>query len=83
MRPDIFPQNEDETAEVRFEYERKGKTEQETIRISKRFYADVMAWDPRDFGSIVRNRGFFQRGVIHNIVDESEFTWKVDEEVEH
>lgn len=63
--------------------EAEGKTEQETIRISKRFYADVMAWDPRDFGSIVRNRGFFQRGVIHNIVDESEFTWKVDEEVEH
>ena len=28
LRPDIFPQNEDETAEVRFEYERKGKTEQ-------------------------------------------------------
>lgn len=63
--------------------EAEGKTGQETIQISKKFYADVMAWDARDFGSIVRNRGFFQRGVIHNIVDESEFTWKVDEEVEH
>lgn len=61
----------------------EGKTEQETIQISKKLYADVMSWDPRDFGSIVRNRGFFQRGVIHNIVDESDFTWKVDAEVEH
>ena len=61
----------------------EGKTEQEALRISKKFYVDVMAWDPKDFGSIVRNRGFFQRGVIHNIVDESDFTWKVDAEVEH
>ena len=26
------------------------------------------------------NQGFFQRGVIHNIVDETDFKWKVGEE---
>lgn len=36
-----------------------------------------MIWDAKDFGSIIRNQGFFQRGVIHNIVDETEFHWKV------
>ena len=33
-----------------------------------------------DFGSIIRNQGYFQRGVIHNIVDETDFKWKVGEE---
>lgn len=32
------------------------------------------------FGNIIRNQGYFQRGVIHNIVDETDFKWKVGEE---
>ncbi|MDD4673916.1 MAG: hypothetical protein PHI03_13380 [Bacteroidales bacterium] len=54
--------------------------EQEKIRNSKHLYNGVMLWDANDFGSIVRNQGFFQRGVIHNIVDETDFCWKVGEE---
>lgn len=50
------------------------------INISKKFYNEVMQWTANDFGSIIRNQGFFQRGVIHNIVDETDFRWKVGEE---
>lgn len=57
----------------------EGKVEQEQIRISKRLYNDVMLWDAKDFGSIIRNQGYFQRGIIHNIVDEKDFKWKVGE----
>lgn len=55
-------------------------TKEEQIRISKQLYNNVMSWDANDFGSIIRNQGFFQRGVIHNIVDETDFEWKVGEE---
>lgn len=58
----------------------EGATEQEQIRISKQLYNDVMVWDANDFGSIIRNQGYFQRGIIHNIVDETDFKWKVGEE---
>lgn len=55
----------------------EGTNEEEQIRISKQFYNGVMSWDANDFGSIIRNQGYFQRGVIHNIVDETDFKWKV------
>lgn len=58
----------------------EGETEEKQIKISKQLYNDVMCWDANDFGSIIRNRGYFQRGIIHNIVDETEFKWKVGEE---
>ena len=58
----------------------EGATEEEQIRISKQLYNGVMSWDANDFGSIIRNQGYFQRGVIHNIVDETDFKWKVGEE---
>ena len=58
----------------------EGATIEEQINISKRLYNGVMRWDANDFGSIIRNQGFFQRGVIHNIVDETDFKWKVGEE---
>ena len=45
----------------------EGATEEEQIRISKQLYNGVMSWDANDFGSIIRNQGYFQRGVIHNI----------------
>ncbi len=58
----------------------EGATKEDQIRISKQLYNGVMRWDANDFGSIIRNQGFFQRGIIHNIVDESDFKWKVGEE---
>lgn len=58
----------------------EGAAETEQIRISRQLYNGVMGWDANDFGSIVRNQGYFQRGVIHNIVDETDFKWKVGEE---
>lgn len=61
------------------ELDAEGATEDEQIKLSKRFYNDVMFWDAKDFGSIIRNQGYFQRGVIHNIVDETDFKWKVGE----
>lgn len=60
------------------ELEAKGATEDELIKISKRLYNGVMKMDAKDFGSIIRNQSFFQRGVIHNIVDETDFRWKVE-----
>lgn len=57
----------------------EGATKEEQIKISKQLYNSVMSWDANDFGSIIRNRGYFQRGIIHNIVDETDFKWKVDE----
>ena len=59
------------------ELDAEGITEAEQIKASKHLYNDIMRWDAKDFGSIVRNQGFFQRGVIHNIVDESDFNWRV------
>lgn len=55
-------------------------TEEEQLRISKRLYNSIMGWDVNDFGSIIRNQGYFQRGIIHNIVDETDFKWKVGKE---
>lgn len=73
---------EDLSAKIQYrkansELDAEGATEEEQIRLSKRLYNDVMFWDAKDFGSIVRNQGYFQRGVIHNIVDETDFKWKV------
>lgn len=53
------------------------------IRNSKLLYTEVMGWDAKDFGSIVRNQGYFQRGIIHTIVDEKKFSWDVGEEDEY
>ena len=38
-----------------------------------------MLWEVNDFGSIIKNQYYFQRGVIHNIVDDKEFSWDVGE----
>ncbi|MDO5156788.1 MAG: hypothetical protein Q4D51_12565 [Eubacteriales bacterium] len=57
--------------------------ENEQIKISKHLYNDIMLWNADDFGSIIRNQDFFQHGVIHNIVDDTEFNWKVGDENEH
>lgn len=64
-------------AKATSELDADGTNDTERIKISKKLYNSVMIWDAKDFGSIIRNQGFFQRGVIHNIVDETEFHWKV------
>lgn len=46
-------------------------------RLAKLLYSKVMNWPVNDFGSIIANRDFFQRGVIHNLVDEEKFVWKI------
>lgn len=61
------------------EIDADGADDRERIKISKKLYNGVMQWDANDFGSIVRNQGFFQRGIIHNIVDDTNFKWKVGE----
>lgn len=50
------------------------------IKLSKRLYNTAMRWDAKDFGTIIRNQDFFQHGVIHNIVDQGKFNWKVGDE---
>lgn len=54
----------------------------ERLMNSQQLYLDVMQWDAKDFGSIIRNQGFFQRGVIQNIVDETDFRWEVGEKTD-
>lgn len=53
------------------------------IQHSKLMYNEVMKWDAKDFESIVRNQGYFQRGIIHTIVDANEFNWDVGEKDEY
>jgi len=60
-----------------------GKSDSEKILLSKKLYLDVMQWNATDFGSIINNQSFFQHGVIHDIVDDGNFEWKVGEEDEH
>lgn len=53
------------------------------ITLSKNFYNSVMLWEPIDFESIKRNQDFFQRGIVHNIMDETDLNWKVEKEYEY
>lgn len=78
---------EDLTSKMRYtkessELDADGETIEKKIKISKQLYNKVISWDAKDFGSIIRNQGFFQRGIIHNIVDETDFNWKVGEDYE-
>ena len=63
------------------ERDAKGQSFEKQIDTAQSLYDNVMMWDVCDFGSIIRNQGFFQRGIIHNIVDETDFRWKVGEEI--
>lgn len=62
------------------EIDADGAGDNERIKISKKLYNGVMQWDAKDFGTIIRNQDFFQHGIIHNIVDETDFRWKVGED---
>lgn len=61
----------------------EGKERSEEIMNSKLMYTEAMRWDADDFGSIVRNQGYFQRGIIHTIVDDRKFSWDVGEKNEY
>ena len=65
------------------EIDANGVEDKEKLKISQRLYNDVMQWEANDFGSIIRNQGYFQRGVIHDIVDDKELRWKVGIDDEH
>lgn len=44
---------------------------------SQEMYFDSMAMDATDFKGICHNRSFFQRGVMHIIIDDGNLTWYV------
>lgn len=58
----------------------KGLSLDKKLDESQMLYDTVMMWEAVPFGSIIHNQGFFQRGVVHTIVDETDFKWKVGEE---
>lgn len=51
------------------------------IKESKKFYNSVMGWEASNFGRINPNREFFQKGIIHEIVDSGDFCWDIGEKV--
>lgn len=53
------------------------------LKKSKIMYIEIMGWEIKDYGSIIKNQGFFQRGIIHDIVEEKEFTWNIGEKNEY
>lgn len=75
--------------EKKLKYTKEGKVieagaldRDEQIKHSKLMYTNVMAWDAKDFGSIIRNQEYFQRGIIHTIVDDKKFSWDIGEDNE-
>lgn len=63
--------------------ELEGMNRTEQMRHSKIMYLSIMNWEAKDFGSIIRNQGYFQRGIIHTIVDEKNFSWDLGDNNEH
>lgn len=61
--------------EKKYLYE--GYSDNEILKYSKLMYLEVMKWEAQNFGSIVGNQGYFQRGIIHSIVEDNEFNWNV------
>jgi hypothetical protein len=51
------------------------------IKESKKFYNHVMGWEASNFGRINPNREFFQKGIIHEIVDSGDFCWDIGEKI--
>jgi hypothetical protein len=47
------------------------------IHRSKRLYDKAMEHSVSDFGTVSPNRGYFQKGIIHKIVEERGFSWNV------
>ena len=56
------------------------KDNQERDRISQDMYDEITAWPANDFGHVKGNEVFFQNGIIHGIVDDKDFVWKMETE---
>ncbi|WP_374004707.1 hypothetical protein [Bacillus velezensis] len=50
---------------------------EDIIKKSKRLYDEAMKMTANDYHSIKPNRPFFQRGIIHKVVEEREFSWNI------
>ena len=50
---------------------------------SQDMYDRATSWPATDFGNVVGNTGYFQNGIIHEIVDEQAFKWSLEEVDEH
>ncbi|PSJ90169.1 hypothetical protein C7R93_22595 [Brevibacillus fortis] len=50
---------------------------EDIIHKSKRLYDKAMEMQANDFYSVKPNRPFFQRGIIHKVVEERGFSWNV------
>lgn len=52
-------------------------TRDDEIKCSKSLCSSILGWQAKNFAGITGNRAFFKNGIIHNIVDDEEFTWDV------
>jgi hypothetical protein len=50
------------------------------INNSQDMYFEVVGMGEREIEGISNNRGFFQRGIIHNIIDNNNLTWHLGDE---
>ncbi|WP_339287622.1 ABC-three component system protein [Paenibacillus sp. FSL E2-0201] len=50
------------------------------IKESKKLYSAVMSWNAYPFGSINPNQPFFQKGIIHDIIENKDFLWDIGDE---
>ncbi|WP_289137730.1 hypothetical protein [uncultured Brevibacillus sp.] len=50
---------------------------EDVIHKSKRLYDKAMEMPANDFNSVKPNRPFFQRGIIHKVVEERGFSWNI------
>ncbi len=60
-----------------------GKTVNDQVSASQDMYDRATGWDAVNFGYVIGNEGYFQNGIIHEIVDEKEFTWHLGDSDEH
>lgn len=49
---------------------------------SRKLCSEILGWQATDFGSIIANQSFFQNGIVHSIVDDSDFVWDVGDKDE-
>ncbi len=63
-----------------FEIDYSDEVEKKRIRGSQKLFNEVMAMDLENFGIIKSNTRFFQNGVIHEIVDDGDIYWYIEEE---
>ena len=55
------------------------ENESDILRQSQILYYESMALEVRNINAFSENRGFFQRGIIHSIVEDKKLKWNVGE----